>query len=290
MSALRADPRDFPDPFVLNTGSEYIALATNSGSVNVQVMSSPDLVEWRTEPDGLPSLPSWAAGGNTWAPAVLPRESNYILFYTVREPTGQRQAISVATSREPVGPYVDRSDGPFIYQLELGGSIDPSPFVDLDGTPYLLWKADSNAIDRRSSLWIQKLTVEGTSLVGPAIRLLDHDASWETPLIEAPSLVLSGGIYYLFYSANWWNTDRYAIGYATATSVTGPYKKVTKRRPWFGSDTNVAGPGGQEWFLDRSEELCMAYHAWTPGRVGYPNGARSLHIARVSIAGAPALL
>ena len=120
--------------------------------------------------------------------------------------------------------------------------------------------------------------------------MLDHDASWETPLIEAPSLVLSGGIYYLFYSANWWNTDRYAIGYATATSVMGPYSKVTKRSPWFASDTNVAGPGGQEWFVDRSGQLCMAYHAWTPGRVGYPNGARSLHVASVSIAGAPDLL
>lgn len=287
MSAPRVDPRDFPDPFVLNTGERYLAFATNSADINVQVMSSVDLEHWNTEPDALPTLPSWASRGNTWAPAVLTRDEAYVLFYTVREPKAQRQAISVATSAEPGGPYVDSSSGPLIYQLDLGGSIDPSTFVDTDGTAYLLWKADSNAIDQPSSLWIQQLSDGGTALLGSPVRLLEHDAAWETPLIEAPSLVASRGIYYLFYSANWWNTHRYSIGYATAPDVTGPYTKVTTERPWFASDANAEGPGGQEWFIDRSGQLRMAYHAWTPGHVGYPGGARSLHLATVSITGAP---
>ena len=29
----------------------------------------------------------------------------------------------------------------------------------------------------------------------------------------------------------------------------------------------------------------MAYHAWTAGQVGYPGGARRLHVASVSLAG-----
>ena len=287
MSAPAVDPRDFPDPFVLNIGGEYLAFGTNSGETNVQVMSSHDLERWTTEPDALPVLPSWAARGNTWAPAVLTRGDKCVLFYTVREPRAQRQAISVATSANPGGPYVDASTKPLIYQLDLGGSIDPSPFVDTDGTPYLLWKADSNAINLRSSLWIQRLSDAGTAVVGSPTRLLDHDAIWETPLIEAPSLVASGGTYYLFYSANWWNTDRYSIGYATAPAVMGPYTKVTTERPWFSSDTYGSGPGGQEWFRDGLGKLRMAYHAWTPGRVGYPGGARSLHLATVSLMGSP---
>jgi beta-xylosidase len=283
VTSRSVDPRDFPDPFVLTLPDRYLAFATNAGGVNVQVMSSSDLERWNTEPDALPILAPWAAPGYTWAPAVLARGESYVLFYTVREPTAQRQAISVGTSDRPEGPYVDTSTAPLIYQLDLGGSIDPSPFVDADGTAYLVWKADANAIDRRSSLWIQQLSVEGTDVVGDPTWLLDHDEVWETPLIEAPSLVASGGSYYLFYSANWWNTERYSIGYATAPTVTGPYTKVTTERPWFASDANAAGPGGQEWFADHSGQLRMAYHGWTPGKVGYPHGARSLRLATVSI-------
>ena len=284
VSAPPVDPRDFPDPFVLNTGKRYLAFGTNSGATNVQVMSSDDLEHWRTEPDALPVLPAWAERGNTWAPTVLSRGDSFVLYYTVRELRGQRQAISIATSNQPGGPYRDASTGPLIYQSDLGGSIDPSPFVDADGAAYLLWKADSNAINRPSTLWIQRLNDEGTALVAQPMTLLAHDARWETPLIEAPSLVRRGDTYFLFYSANWWNTDRYSIGYATSSSVTGPYSKVTTKRPWFASDAAVAGPGGQEWFLDHSGQLWMTYHGWTPGNVGYPHGARSLRLGRVSLA------
>lgn len=285
MSAPPVDPRDFPDPFVLNTGQGYVAYATNAGPTNVQVMSSGDLQHWKSEPDALPKLPSWAVRGNTWAPSVLQRDGVYVLYYTVREPKANRQAISVATCPQPGGPYVDSSTAPLIYQVAMGGSIDPSPFIDTDGTAYLLWKADSNAIKQPSTIWIQRISDAGTTLVESPVCLLTYDASWEAPLIEAPSLVARDGTYYLFYSANWWNTGRYAIGYATAAEATGPYTKVTADRPWFASDINVAGPGGQEWFVDRAGQLRMAYHGWTPGRVGYPAGARSLRLATVTISG-----
>jgi beta-xylosidase len=285
MSAPPVDRRDFPDPFVLNTGGTYVAFATNAGPTNVQVMSSPDLVHWQTQPDALPNLPAWAARGFTWAPTVLPRGNGYVLYYTVRQPSSGRQAISRGYASSPGGPYADTSSAPLIFQLSMGGSIDASPFVDADGAAYLVWKADANAINQPSSLWMQPLADDGLSLTGDPTRLLGYDAGWEAPLIEAPSLLHSGGTYYLFYSANWWNTDRYAIGYATAPSVLGPYTKATTTGPWFGSDGTVAGPGGQEWFTDDSGVLHMAYHAWQPGQVGYPQGARSLHLTSVTFQG-----
>ena len=142
--------------------------------------------------------------------------------------------------------------------------------------------------DRRpthGSLWIQALDGDGLTLRGQAVQILHYDAGWEAPLIEAPSLVAAGGTYYLFYSANWWNTARYAIGYATATSVLGPYTKKTTTGPWFASDRAVAGPGGQEWFRDNSGVWRMAYHGWQPAAVGYPHGARSLRLATVAFDG-----
>ena len=291
MSAPPVDPRDFPDPFVLTVDGTYFAFATNAGSTNVQVMSSTDLLQWDTQPDALPNVAAWAVRGFTWAPTVLGRQGGYLLFYTVREPKAGRQAISLGYSTAPAGPYIDASSAPLIYQLSLGGSIDASPFVDGDGTAYLVWKADSNAINQPSSLWIQPLAADGMTLIDEPTRLLGYDSAWENPLIEAPSLVHDQDTYYLFYSANWWNTNRYSIGYATADHVLGPYTKVTTTGPWFTSDLAVAGPGGQEWFTDASGRLLMAYHGWQPTRIGYPGGARSLRLAPVSFApGGPVAL
>jgi beta-xylosidase len=282
---------DFPDPFVLRTDSSYYAFATNVAGSNVQVLASTDLRVWQTLVDAFPQLPGWAQAGNTWAPAVLARPGGYVMYVTVREPRSARQAITVASAARPEGPYVDVSRRPIIFQREMGGSIDPSPFVDdADGQAYLLWKSDANALDRPSSLWAQPLATDGQSLVGRPTRLLDHDARWERPLIEAPALVRDAGRYYLFYSANWWESDGYGIGYAVADSVLGPYRKVTTMGPWFRSDAGVSGPGGQEFFRRSDGGLCMAYHGWQPGRVGYPQGARSLRIVDVEFqAGAPVI-
>lgn len=285
MSRLPVDRRDFPDPFVLNTGSGFWAYATNGGGSNVQVLFSEDLVRWRNSLDALPALPFWAEPGNTWAPCVLHWKGKYVLFYTCKEPRAGRQAISVAIADRPGGPFVDAGRGPLVYQLEMGGSIDPSYIVDVDGSAYLVWKADSNALNRPSSIWLQRIGPGGTTLQGSPVELLRLGAAWEDPLIEAPSIVWSRGAYYLFYSANWWNSDRYAIGYATAPAVAGPYTRVTVTRPWFASDAQVAGPGGQEWFTDSAGQLRMAYHGWTPGKVGYPKGARSLRLATVDLTG-----
>lgn len=285
------DPRDFPDPFVLRVDAVYFAYGTNSAPTNVQVMTSSDLASWRTIGDALPRLPAWAAPGWTWAPVVLRRERTYVLYYTVRDRRSGLQSISVASADRPEGPFVDSSAGPLIFQHDRGGSIDPSPFVDADGTPYLLWKSDDNALDQPSSLWAQELAPDGQSLVGAPAELLSHDRRWEQPLIEGPAMVQVRGRYFLFYSANWWESPSYSIGYAIGSSPLGPFTRVTRRRPWFRTCGEVAGPGGQEFFTDTSGALCMAYHAWTPGTVGYGDGgARSLRIARVDTSrGAPVL-
>jgi len=290
MSARPVDPKSFPDPFVLRVTDGYYAYGTNGNGANVQVMFSPDLRRWKRLPDALPVLPGWAAPHFTWSPAVLPRSGRYVLYYAVRDLRESRQAISVATSTHPAGPFTDGSSGPWLYQAELGGSIDPSVFVDVDGSAHLLWKADSNAIRQPSSLWIGELSDDGLGL-GPPNRLLVHDAAWEEPLIEAPCLATENGVYFLFYSGGWWNTDRYSIGYATSTERLGPYRKQTSGTPWFRSDSQVSGPGGQEWFVDAEGGWRMAYHGWEPGRVNRPGAGRTLRIMPASLAsGRPEVL
>jgi beta-xylosidase len=273
---------DFPDPFVLVAGERYVAYGTQTGDVNVQVMSSADLRHWAPLGDALPELPSWAERGRTWSPAALlrPATGTVVLYYAVRHRAAGRQAISVATAADPAGPFVDASDGPLLFQADRGGSIDPSPFVDAGGQPYLVWKSDDNAVERPASLWGAPLRDDGLDLAGPPVELLRHDAAWERPLIEAPSLVRTGeGAYVLFYSGGWWESDGYAVGYATGPGPLGPFEKETTDGPWLGSMPGMAGPGGAEVFPIAGEagaegEWRIAFHAWTPPRVGYPAGGR----------------
>lgn len=54
------------------------------------------------------------------------------------------------------------------------------------------------------------------------------DASWElqqAKVAEGPSLLKRNRVYYLIYSANHFRSQDYAVGYATATSPLGPWKK-----------------------------------------------------------------
>jgi hypothetical protein len=285
---------DFPDPFVLPAPSgRYFAYGTQTGDINVQVMESADLAHWEHRGDALPRLPPWAGWGRTWAPAVLERDGGYRLYYAVRYEAAGRQAISVAAGRDPGGPFVDRSEGPLIFQEDRGGSIDPSPFVDADGTAYLLWKSDDNAIGGTAALWGAPLEPDGGALAGPPVELLRHDAAWEDPLVEAPSLARigdprrSGGVprdrYVLFYSGGWWESDGYAIGYATAPAPLGPFRKETADGPWLASAAGMAGPGGAEVFIDAGGQWRLAFHAWTPPQVGYEaGGVRSLWIGQLS--------
>ena len=120
------------------------------------------------------------------------------------------------------------------------------------------------------------------SLVGEVVELLRHDCNWEAPLIEGPAMWLWGSTYFLFYSANWWESPNYSIGYATGTRPLGPFTKVTSFRPWLASAGDELGPGGPTIFTDPGGATHIGYHAWFPQKVGYrTGGARSLRIHRL---------
>lgn len=270
---------DFPDPFVLRVGDRYYAYSTNVGSVNVPTITSKDLVDWEFIGDALPALPEWAAIAQslTWAPGMLPRGENYVLYYTARYVEAGLQCISLAQASEPQGPYVDDSEEPFVCQTDMGGSIDPNPFVDSDGTPYLLWKNDGNCCGLSVHLWAQELSEDGLSLLGEPVALIERDQAWERPLIENPAMWEHDGDYYLLYSGNWWESHEYAVGYAVCETVTGPCVKP-QQEPILSFTPEVMGPGGQAFFTDTNDNLWLAYHAWRGPDVGYPGGIRSLRI------------
>lgn len=277
-------PNNFPDPFIMRDGDTYYGYSTNADGMLIPVITSNDIINWKQAGDALSGLPEWAADVHfmVWAPCVLKRGDKYVLYYTLHDAKTKRQCISLAVSDSPTGPFIDSSTGPFIHQIDLGGSIDPSPFIDDNGKTYLLWKNDGNCCGFSIGLWIQELSGDGLELIGKPTELIRMDQRWEEPLIEGPALIKNEGKYYLFYSANWWESGRYAVGYAVCESLTGPCYKPLKK-PTFKSKGAMLGPGGQEFFTDTSGNTWMAFHAWTAPNTSYREGGkRSLHIKKIA--------
>lgn len=266
---------DLADPYVLNVdrlvGDRSFVFGTQTPEANLPVLLTRGIIRSEEVQDALPALPPWAKDGGTWAPAVLRRDGGYVLYYTTTDAASGRQCISLATSDDAEGPYVDVSAGPLVCPVELGGAIDPSPFVAADGAAFLYWKNDGNCCGVTTRLWVQPLAPDGRSLTGGAVELLRADQPWEGGVIEAPSMAELDGALFLFYSANAWNTAAYGIGYATCASPTGPCTKVLDH-PWLGSSERAAGPGGQEVFRDANGAARLVFHAWDAKHVGYANG------------------
>lgn len=257
---------DFPDPDVLKVGDTYYAYATNTGQIDIQAAKSTDLVNWQTLPDALGAIPSWAQSGLTWAPDVslAADGTTFVMYFTARDKASDKQCIGVATSDKPAGPFASDTQGPLICQADIGGSIDPSSFVDEDGKRYILWKNDGNCCGKPTWLYIQQVSDDGLTLTGEPAQLIRNDKVWEGPLIEAPTLWKHGSKYYLFYSANYYGDQRYAVGYAVADAILGPYTKPSKE-PLLKTDMRThgaLGPGGQDIVLDKDGDTWFVYHSW----------------------------
>ncbi|MCT1458014.1 glycoside hydrolase family 43 protein [Aestuariimicrobium sp. p3-SID1156] len=277
-------PFDFPDPQVLVNGKgKFIAIATNGNGMNVQVLRSDDMVTWEQGSDALPKVGAWSSPGKVWAPeAIKWTDGTYRLYYTTRGPDPEVQAIGVAVSDRPEGPYVDEQKGPLVYEPKEGGSIDASPFIDSKGRAWLYWKNDGNAIGVTSWIRVQQLSEDGKSLVGKPTNLIKNDLPWEDMLVEGPAIVEVDGVFHLFYSGNGFWTDKYAVGHAVGDSPTGPFTKDAE--PVLVTNDVAAGPGHNQ-LIKVGEQWWTVYHAWLPGGIGDSMTGRQMFLSRVEFNG-----
>ncbi|WP_308160772.1 glycoside hydrolase family 43 protein [Cellulomonas sp. GbtcB1] len=259
---------NLPDPFVLRAEGAWYAYGTQGRIGTLPVLRSDDLVHWEVVGDGMPVLAPWSGAGRHWAPEVVELGGRYVAYYTAMERGTQQQCVGVAFADHPAGPFVDEAAAPFVCEHAEGGSIDASPFVDLDGTPYLLWKNDGNHVGVRSWIRVQQLSPDGSALVGDGpVDLITHDQPWEGHLVEGPTVVARDGRYHLLYSANDYGSADYGVGWAVADALTGPWTKP-RDEPLMRSSPEAAGPGhgcvvtaddGATWYV---------HHAWPPDAVG----------------------
>jgi hypothetical protein len=157
-------------------------------------------------------------------------------------------------------------------------AIDPSLFVDDDGAVYLYYKT-SNRLSTgtpQTRIWVVRLSADGLEVASDPIPVLDPIERWEEGDVENPDMIKVGDRYELFYSASWWDPDRYRTAVADCTTPVGPCRN---RRQVLVSDGEVSGPGGASLVQDRGGSWWIAYHAWV-GRT------RALHVDPIDVDGA----
>jgi beta-xylosidase len=272
---------NFPDPMILDGGDgTWWAFGTNGNGANVQTLRSTDLISWEQGPDALPQLAEWTTAGDVWAPEVVRQsDGRFVMYYTTRAPGGEIQCISTAVADRPEGPYEDASGKPLVCDQRVGGAIDTHPFTTAAGERYLYWKNDGNRVGVDSWIYVQRLDRSGTELVGRAQRLFKQDRAWEGELVEAAFVWQVGKRFVMFYSANAYASDEYAVGIATASSPTGPFTKQTE--PILVSNDVAAGPGHCSLF-EHDGRIWMAYHAWAPDAIGSEIPGRTLWLSEVT--------
>jgi hypothetical protein len=294
--------QNFPDPTVVRDGSTYWAYATSTGGSLMPAMSSTDLITWtprqayapnpyNSDPffnDAFPIAPSWSKGGTSrtgkaqWGPGVAKFGATWVAF-TSWEVSDGRRCISMATSSSPAGPFTDPSSTPFQCDSDPAGSIDPEPFVDIDGTAYLVWKSAGVPGSTPTRLWSRRLSPDGQHfgyLSAPNLLLatnpgtilggVPQEDTWEGHGIENPSMVHHGGSYWLIYSANEWRSGSYRMGQARCDGPMGPCTR-SSATPLLDNTDSELGRGGGSIFTDTSGQLHLIHHSWNAPYTDYPS-------------------
>jgi xylan 1,4-beta-xylosidase len=258
---------DFPDPSLTRTGQDFWASATTSEwGPEFPILHSRDLVNWEIVGAVFQKRPAWATG-SFWAPEISQDRGRFFVYYVGRKKDGPL-CVAVATAPRPQGPYTDH--GPLVCQ-EVG-SIDPFPVTDENGQRYLLWKEDGNSVSKPTPIWAQRLSADGTRLIGERRELIHNDQAWEKHptlpygnLVEGPSVIRRNGWFYLFYSGNFCcgRECDYALGVARSRHLLGPWEK-NPNNPILAGNDNWKCPGHGTVIADARGRYFLLYHAYQP--------------------------
>jgi arabinan endo-1,5-alpha-L-arabinosidase len=265
---------DAPDPGVVWCPElgVWASTTTTGGLPAFHLRTSADLVTWEDRGFLFQKQLSWAGTDGYWAPEIHAVNGTYNVYFVARNAATGTLSIGVAssTSGTCVGPFAD--SGRVLVTHPTMGQIDPTFHVSRDGTKYLIFKEDGNAVGQPTPIHYAVLTDDGLSLAPGQqaawrqTQLIREDQPWEGNLVEGPWVVQYANAYYLFYSANGYSSPDYAIGVARAPALTGPYEKFEGNpilRTGQGGKV-FQGPGHCSVVQANDGNFAMVYHAW-PG-------------------------
>jgi beta-xylosidase len=251
---------NLPDPYVLRHDGMYYAYGTNAPGEGYRVLSSPDLVHWTDRGFAYHKTEQSFGKRHFWAPSVIEHKGKFYLFFSSHGPLGngkESHRICLAVADSPLGPFKDLKSP----LLDLGkATIDAHPFVDTDGKAYLYYALDISE-NGKSELYVVPLSEDLTQVTGKPVFCTRPDADWEgTEWNEAPYVFKWQDTYILMYSARGFFDPLYALGFATAKSPLGPWKK-SPDNPILRKTERVSGPGHNSVIASPDgKELFCAYH------------------------------
>ncbi|RLD08909.1 MAG: hypothetical protein DRI44_09400 [Chlamydiae bacterium] len=265
------------DPYVYHENDTYYLYGTSAPD-GFRVYTSKDLVNWRYQGYALKtSKATWPVSA-FWAPEVYKKGFEYFMFYCARglnkKSSGYTMRICVAKSKSPLGPFKDIKSPAFILDKAV---IDPTVFVDDDDTAYLFYTLDCSE-NKISEIWMGKLTDDWLGFDGKPVKCFGPSQIWEGETWnEAPFVIKHDKYYYAMYSANYFASPNYSIGYAVSTNIFGPWEKY-KNNPILKLTDKVWGPGHHcVTKSPNGKEFFVVYH--TQQRPG--SGARQVAIDRL---------
>jgi GH43 family beta-xylosidase len=294
------------DPTVITVGDEYYLYFTNADGTDcsfIQAFKSKNLMDWEwLGRVFVPQRDAWAVS-SLWAPEVIEKDGKYYMYYSGFDTNYQVMGIGLAVSDSPAGPFtefkgtledgtvINHKKSPFNYVLKGYRSnfkaIDPSVLIDDDGKVYLYLSQDQ--VNRESCVYGMELasdmvSIKKDTITGP---LVSASQDWESPNAanrwnEAPFVIKHDGKYYMTYSANYYASSLYSIGYAISDSPLGEFEKpddnpllqATEDWPF------LSGPGHCSFFPSADgSELFMAYHSHI--NVGEAGDVRKINFDKV---------
>lgn len=161
-------------------------------------------------------------------------------------------------------------------------AIDPHPYVDEDGTKYLLW-VDNLDQDRLCGVkmenWLKPdwstakvltythyYTVEDWKAAqnGGYVDMVSYETH-NNHTNEGPVLIKHNGKYYLTFSVNDYWDSSYQLGQAVSDNVLGPYRKLTEAEGGLLLSGGVAGSQeisgtGHHSFVTLGDKQYVIYH------------------------------
>ncbi|KRQ87675.1 Extracellular exo-alpha-(1-_5)-L-arabinofuranosidase precursor [Caloramator mitchellensis] len=271
--------KEIGDPFVLkDIDGKYYCYAT-SASDGFKVWISKDLVNWELFGYCFKADEDFWGYQDFWAPEVVFYNDKYYMFYTARWKKNDSLRIGVAISDKPYGPFKDMFNGPM---FDFGfAAIDAHVFFDDDGRKFMYFSRDcsENIVEGRheSHLYGVELNDDLVSFKGDIVLLTKPEQDWELKSgpewrwNEGPFMLKRNGIYYLMYSANFYASRDYSVGYATSKSPLGPFKKYEKNPVLFSNKDEISGPGHHSITNSPdNKEMFIVYHTHT-----YPDNPSS---------------
>ena len=280
--------KNIGDPFVLRApGGKYYCYATSAVD-GFKAWVSDDLVNWdeigyiyRRNED------SWGVA-DFWAPEVIHYNGKFFMHYSARWRKNESLRIGVAIADNPDGPFLDAFNQP-MFDFNYA-AIDGHVFIDDDGGRYFYYSRDcsENIVDGRheSHLYVAKLNGDLTTFSDPPILLTVPEQDWEIRSgtewrwNEGPFILKHKGLYYLMYSANFYASRDYSVGYATGESPLGPFKKAAHNPILSSPNAEISGPGHNSVTTSpNGRELMIVYHVHTDPQ--HPSGDRQVCIDRM---------